>query len=64
MTSEEYKTLEILLDKLGSELGYRYAVIPNYSIGGVHMAIYDKGGALKDQIIGKDIKDCVNTLKT
>jgi len=62
MKNGDYKQLEELLGKLGSHLGSKFCIIPNYIHEGVHIATYNDAGELKDQIISATIKDGADAL--
>lgn len=64
ISDEEYKQLELLLDKLEAEVGDKFSIIPRYIHDGYHMAVYSKETGMRlKQRTGPSIKETVELLK-
>lgn len=64
MSNEEYKQLELLLDKLEAEIGDKFSIIPRYVHDGYNIAVYSKEtGMRRKQRIGPSIKETVELLQ-
>lgn len=63
MTDKDFIDLEMLLNELREELGYRYVIAPQYVQDGYNISIYSEDGDMINQTTQPTLKEAINKLK-
>lgn len=63
MTTEEFKQLENLLDKLSLFVGKKYGLIPNYHGDLCYMVLYNNEGEVTHEYTGVDLERTAKEIK-